>query len=146
VQLTREALGETAYDDCVAAGATMTFTDAVALALGGGRAKVPDSALSAGDGVRLTRREAEIARLVADGLSNREIAERLFLAPRTAEGHVQHALGKLGLTSRRQLAGWVAEQANRGSPHREEVRGYPDRAQSGPEGDNRPNGAQNSGL
>jgi DNA-binding NarL/FixJ family response regulator len=58
----------------------------------------------------LTRREAEVAHLVAEGLTDREIAERLVLAQRTAEGHVQRALRKLGFTSRSQLAGWVAEQ------------------------------------
>ena len=58
---------------------------------------------------RLTRRESEVARLVAQGLTDGQIAERLVLARRTAEGHVQRALRKLGFTSRRQLAGWVVE-------------------------------------
>ena len=57
----------------------------------------------------LTRREREIADLVADGLSNREIAAKLVISRRTAEGHVDHILGKLGFTSRVQIAAWVAE-------------------------------------
>jgi DNA-binding NarL/FixJ family response regulator len=60
----------------------------------------------------LTRREQEIAELVAQGVSNKEIAARLVIAPRTAEGHVEHILVKLGFTSRSQIASWVAERRN----------------------------------
>ncbi|RCW43198.1 non-specific serine/threonine protein kinase [Halopolyspora algeriensis] len=58
----------------------------------------------------LTRREREIADLVAQGRTNKEIAENLFIAQRTVEGHVQHILTKLDFTSRAQIAGWVAGQ------------------------------------
>lgn len=58
----------------------------------------------------LTKREREVARLVALGLSNKEIATTLVVAQRTAEGHVQRILTKLGLSSRVQLAGWVRDQ------------------------------------
>jgi DNA-binding CsgD family transcriptional regulator/tetratricopeptide (TPR) repeat protein len=60
---------------------------------------------SASDG--LTTREREVARLVADGLTNRAIATRLVLSERTAANHVQHILGKLGLANRSQIASWV---------------------------------------
>ena len=56
----------------------------------------------------LSAREAEVARLVADGLSNRQIADRLVIAERTAGNHVQHVLGKLGFTSRSQIASWMS--------------------------------------
>ena len=56
----------------------------------------------------LTRREHEVADLVSRGLTNRELAERLVIAERTAENHVQHILTKLGLSNRSQLAVWVA--------------------------------------
>jgi DNA-binding CsgD family transcriptional regulator len=62
-----------------------------------------------GDTAGLTQREREIAELIAIGLSNREIADRLVISPRTAEGHVEHILSKLGFTSRAQVAAWVAE-------------------------------------
>ena len=56
----------------------------------------------------LTRREREVADLVSQGLTNRELAERLVIAERTAENHVQHILTKLGLSNRSQLAVWAA--------------------------------------
>lgn len=55
----------------------------------------------------LTRREAEIAELVAQGLTNREVAARVFLSVRTVEYHVDRVLGKLDFHTRTQLAGWV---------------------------------------
>lgn len=59
----------------------------------------------------LTRREREVAELVAQGMTNRQIAERLFLSERTAQNHVQHNLTKLGLPNRSQIAVWVAQQS-----------------------------------
>lgn len=56
----------------------------------------------------LTRREQQIAELVSQGLTNRQIAATTFISERTAESHVQHILGKLGFTSRAQIATWVA--------------------------------------
>ncbi len=57
----------------------------------------------------LTPREAEIADLVAGGLSNDEIAGRLTISPMTAKTHVSRVLGKLGLRDRAQLVVWVYE-------------------------------------
>jgi DNA-binding NarL/FixJ family response regulator len=54
----------------------------------------------------LSRREQEVAQLVARGLTNRQIAEELFVSERTAENHVQHILAKLGLSNRTQIATW----------------------------------------
>ncbi|MGW6733191.1 LuxR C-terminal-related transcriptional regulator [Streptomyces sp. NPDC055013] len=61
-------------------------------------------------GIRLTRRETEVAELVAQGLANQQIADRLVIARRTAEGHVERILGKLGFSNRSQIAAWVAAQ------------------------------------
>lgn len=61
------------------------------------------------DGRGLTPREYEVAVLIGEGLSNREIAARLTVSRRTAETHVEHILGKLGFTSRSQVARWVTD-------------------------------------
>lgn len=63
-----------------------------------------------GDGrlSQLSRREQEVASLVAQGLTNAQIAERLTISLRTAEGHVEHIRNKLGFRSRAQIAAWVA--------------------------------------
>jgi DNA-binding CsgD family transcriptional regulator len=58
----------------------------------------------------LSAREWEVARLVADGLTSREIAESLHLSSRTVESHIEHAFKKLGLSSRTKLALWVHER------------------------------------
>jgi DNA-binding CsgD family transcriptional regulator len=56
----------------------------------------------------LTAREHEVARLIADGLTNAEVADALSIAPKTASAHVEHILAKLGATRRAEIAAWVA--------------------------------------
>jgi DNA-binding NarL/FixJ family response regulator len=58
----------------------------------------------------LTDREEEVLRLVATGLNNREIAQLLFIAETTVKTHVQHIIGKLGVSDRVQAAVWAARQ------------------------------------
>ena len=62
----------------------------------------------------LSPREAEVATLVSEGLTNRQIASRLVISERTAESHVQHILTKLGFTSRSQIAAWSVRAGGRG--------------------------------
>ena len=63
----------------------------------------------AGTQLRLTGRELEVARLVAEGLTNHAIAVRLSVAPRTAETHVENIRRKLQVRSRAQIAAWITE-------------------------------------
>ena len=55
----------------------------------------------------LTARESEVAALIADGLTNSQLAERLFISPKTAAVHVSNILAKLGLSSRTEIAAWA---------------------------------------
>ncbi|MEC3981463.1 ATP-binding protein [Amycolatopsis sp. H20-H5] len=88
-------------------GAALSVNEAVRYALGEEPAGTDAGKRSADN--PLTRRESEIAELVAQGMTNREIADRLVIARRTAETHVDHILGKLGFTNRAQIAAWVVQ-------------------------------------
>jgi len=74
------------------------------------RVKGIDSTTSGRRPSPLSPREEEVAALVSQGLSNREIAERLVISDRTVESHVQSALNKLGFRTRAQIAGWAVGQ------------------------------------
>jgi non-specific serine/threonine protein kinase len=60
----------------------------------------------------LTRRETQVAELVAAGLTNKQIADQLFISPRTADTHIDHIMGKLGFKSRAQIAAWIESTAH----------------------------------
>jgi predicted ATPase/DNA-binding CsgD family transcriptional regulator len=100
---TRTALGTTGYTAAFDEGAHFTLAEAVDYALGDARTK-----RVAPTGTGLTRREEDVAGLVAEGLTNREIAGRLVISPRTVESHVEHILSKLDFTTRAQIATWIA--------------------------------------
>ncbi|MFF0083428.1 response regulator transcription factor [Streptomyces canus] len=59
----------------------------------------------------MTRRESEVAGLVAQGLSNRQTARALGRSPRTVDGHVENILAKPGFASRAQIASWWTAQS-----------------------------------
>jgi len=106
----RQALGETAFQAACHRGLDLPAEDALAYALQQPPEKPPEKppAPAVSDGAPLTPRELQVARLVAGGRSNKEIAAELVIAQRTAEGHVERILAKLGFTSRAQVAAWVA--------------------------------------
>ena len=58
----------------------------------------------------LTARESEVAALIAEGLTNSQLAERLFISPKTAAVHVSNILAKLGLSSRAEIAAWAVRR------------------------------------
>lgn len=114
VKGSQKALGRTAFEKEFHRGFVMTEVEAVAYALD---ERLSHPGASSFDAPRLTPREQQVAELVAQGLTNRSIADRLFISPRTAQGHVEHVLTKLGFNSRTQIAAWVASQ-----PREEESR------------------------
>jgi DNA-binding CsgD family transcriptional regulator len=74
------------------------FADTAGRKIGGGTRRTAEQAPS-----QLTAQEIQIIRLTRDGLSNAEMATRLFISPRTVEWHLSKIFSKLGITSRRQL-------------------------------------------
>jgi len=107
----RKTLGEGRYDACWQEGYALSRDQAAAAALevqGTVAAARPAPAAAAEEAFELSARELEVARLVADGLSNPAIASALFVSVATVKTHVSHILAKLGLDSRTQLARWVA--------------------------------------
>jgi predicted ATPase/DNA-binding CsgD family transcriptional regulator len=136
----REALGDARYGTAHAQGGALELDTVVACALDAravddrGLASRPSARPAAvpvtgsvghGDGVTeaaapvtteaLTRREREIAILVASGLSNREIASRLFISRRTVDAHVEHIFAKLEISSRVKLTLWLRSQIRMGT-------------------------------
>jgi DNA-binding CsgD family transcriptional regulator len=111
VSLITRAIGQKAYDAAFARGSAMTIGEGVAFAVADQQVPKPmPSAKAASDSV-LTHRQLEIAGLIAADLTNRQIADRLFLSERTVETHITNMLNKLGLNSRVQLSRWLAEEA-----------------------------------
>ncbi|MGW5262145.1 ATP-binding protein [Microbispora sp. NPDC004025] len=110
VAAAREALGERDFQAETARGAALTRDEALAYALRERTPAAREPAPFEGRITPLTRRETEIAHLVAEGLSNKDIAGRLVISQRTAEGHIEHILDKLGFKSRAQVAAWIKER------------------------------------
>jgi predicted ATPase/class 3 adenylate cyclase/DNA-binding CsgD family transcriptional regulator len=100
----RDALGDDDFDGAWAEGAGLSLEEAIAYARRGrGERKRPSSGWAS-----LTPTERDVARLLADGLANSEIAARLFVSRRTVQTHLTHVYAKLGINSRVQLAQEVA--------------------------------------
>ncbi|MEU6431589.1 LuxR C-terminal-related transcriptional regulator, partial [Microbispora sp. NPDC046973] len=132
VNALRARMGERAFDRALRQGGRLTPDDAIAEALGepadaGGtedRGEEPqEAAVPAAS--PLTRRESEIAELVSQGMSNREISSALVISLRTAEGHVERILTKLGFNSRAQIAAWVIARKAGGQDGRDRGRAAP---------------------
>jgi predicted ATPase/DNA-binding CsgD family transcriptional regulator len=110
---TRISLGEDEFATHWRAGRGLTLADAVAEGRGttlsqsvAPAASVPES----GAADPLTAREREVARLMAEGKTNRQIGEALVITEWTVDTHVRHILTKLNLRSRAQVAAWAVER------------------------------------
>ena len=103
----RTRLGARQAREAVSAGEAMTTLSAIDYALAEPAAGTPV------DMGPLSRREREVVRLIAAGLTNRDIAKRLFITERTAEGHVERIRNKLGFRSRTEIAAWAVERGLR---------------------------------
>jgi predicted ATPase/DNA-binding CsgD family transcriptional regulator len=107
----RAELGEKTFTSLFDRGTALTQDEAVADALPDKTARTQAAAASAvgqPESSPLTRREQQVAALIAEGLTNKEIAARLVISQRTAEAHVEHILTKLGFTCRAQIAAMIA--------------------------------------
>ena len=112
----RVQLGEAAWEAALAEGRAMKLEEAVEYALSEDdspmiASRTPEQTpATAPRPSALTRREQEVAKLVARDLTNRQIAEELVLSERTVENHVRNILKKLRLSSRSEVAAWVEAQ------------------------------------
>lgn len=103
---TRDALPDAVFEAAFRQGRSLSAEETFAYVLGEQQAQ----AVQTPDMVSLTRREQQVADLVSQGLTNKAIAAKLVISQRTAQGHVEHVLSKLGFNSRAQIAAWVVEQ------------------------------------
>jgi DNA-binding CsgD family transcriptional regulator len=103
----RDSMGEKDFESAWAEGAALSTEEAIAYAQRGhGERKHPATGWAS-----LTPTERDVVRLVAEGLTNSDVATRLFVSPRTVQTHLTHVYTKLGLTSRVQLAQEAARHA-----------------------------------
>jgi DNA-binding CsgD family transcriptional regulator len=102
---TCQALGDEGFARARSDGQALSTNQIIALALAG-----PDASEVKREAplARLSPREREIATLIAQGLTNRQMADRLIIAERTADTHVQNILAKLGCASRREVGRFLA--------------------------------------
>ncbi|WLP88696.1 LuxR C-terminal-related transcriptional regulator [Gordonia sp. NB41Y] len=93
----RKSLGDKEFEQRTALGRELSYQDVVALSLESNTDARPRNRAKDAD---LTQREGEVAALVADGLTNKQIATKLVISPRTVDPHVEHIFTKLGFRSR----------------------------------------------
>jgi DNA-binding CsgD family transcriptional regulator len=117
LSVARATLPARVAEAALQAGEALKQEEAIALA----RSVVEKQPTRSDD--RLTKRELEIVRLVASGLSNKEIATRLHLSVRTVEGHVERVLKRLDMRSRVRIATWAADRGLLEDPSDGAIRG-----------------------
>jgi predicted ATPase/DNA-binding SARP family transcriptional activator/DNA-binding CsgD family transcriptional regulator len=116
LQAARSVLDETVWEKAFIEGRTMEMKEALEYALSTEEetnpltTPAPEEPSADQVPLTLTRREQEVAALVSQGMSNRQIAQELYLSERTIENHVSKILRKLHLTSRTEIAAWATQQ------------------------------------
>jgi DNA-binding CsgD family transcriptional regulator len=103
-KLVKAQLGNERYARALSEGAQLDHDAALALALGTKVVRIADPSPTTAD--PLSKRERQVAELAAEGLSNKEIASRLFVSERTVETHIYNILNKLGISSRSKIGAW----------------------------------------
>ena len=106
-ELALAALGQSKFETEFATGKRMTRDAAVRLALGESQQDEIEGGPDGAPGP-LAKRELEVAKLIAEGLSNKRIGAHLFISEATVATHVRNIMNKLGINSRAQIAGWMA--------------------------------------
>jgi len=106
----RATLDAASWEAAWADGRAMTPQQAAEYALSEERAAPPAAPSPERPPAKLSRREKGVAELLARGLTNRQIADELFLSERTVENHVRNILKKLNLSSRSEVDAWVEAQ------------------------------------
>jgi DNA-binding NarL/FixJ family response regulator len=109
VSAASHGLGKTAHDAAFQRGRKMTTEEGVAFAVEDKQPPKAAPAAKPGSHALLMQRQLDVARIVADGLTNKQIADRLFLSERTVETHITNILNKLGLNSRTQISRSIAD-------------------------------------
>jgi predicted ATPase/DNA-binding CsgD family transcriptional regulator len=124
-----DALGSRQFADLAAKGARHPRDAMISFALNDAADPAENTGAKARLPSQLTAREREIARLVAAGLSNRQIAEKLFISRRTVDAHLEHIFGKLGITSRVMLTIQLREHSTEADSDETPLPGlaFPDR-------------------
>jgi non-specific serine/threonine protein kinase len=106
----RSQLGDAAFEAAWAEGRAMTLEEAVEYALGTQEAAAPPSEVTTVPASPLSERETEVLRLAAEGLTDSQVAQRLYVSPRTVGRHLQSVYRKLGVPSRAAAAREASER------------------------------------
>jgi non-specific serine/threonine protein kinase len=112
-KLARDKVGDRGYESALADGRNLDLDAGIDYALDEPAVRQPGGSATLTGWAPLTRREREVTVLVADGMTNQQIADRLVISRRTANSHVEHILTKLDFTSRAQIAAWAARRSDR---------------------------------
>jgi non-specific serine/threonine protein kinase len=105
VRRIHQQLADDAVEAEQATGRALSAEQAIEYALQRERARRPASGV-------LTRRESEVATLVAQGMTNRQIAETMLLTRRTVSTHLEHIFAKLSVQTRAEVAVWITHHAD----------------------------------